>query len=176
MFPPHAAERMGRLASFWASESKRRSRLCQVATFFRRSPGWAVGRSESTFQLLQTQYPGCKPSAEVLTQETGDKPLEFDSGDVRLPTLAILEGLHDGVELFEFACPWLGTLLLIFSCVIISLTMSSLVLNFKPALRSSNLNFRAVDRRPLSELSGRAQGARGSSKDRRSRRRQLARP
>ena len=102
---------MGRLASFWASESKTRSRLCQVVTFFRRSPGSAVGRSESTLQLLQTQCPGCN---EVLTQETGDKPLEFDSGDVRLPTLAILEGLHDDVELFEFAWPSAGNSLVDF--------------------------------------------------------------
>ena len=82
--------------------------LVPGGNFLQGQPGLGVGRSESTLQLLQTQSPGCKPLAEALTQETVDKPLEFDSGNVRLLMFAILEGLHDDVELFEFAWPSAG--------------------------------------------------------------------
>jgi hypothetical protein len=86
-----------------------------MTTFFRRSPSRPVGRSESTLVLLQTRSASCKPLAEVLAQETGDKRLAFNSGDVRLPTLAILEGLHDDVELFESTWPSAGNSLVDFS-------------------------------------------------------------
>jgi hypothetical protein len=94
------------------SEGKARSHLPNGAIFFRRSPGWSLGRLEE-LQLLQTQYALWQAVASALAQES------VRSSSIRpamcLPPPGISEDLHDDVRLSEFPSPSAANFLLIFA-------------------------------------------------------------